>query len=177
MQTSRQHDSRLLAKARQLGLACPEDLERLAIERGCDYYDISNRVMEKPVVNGVASAASGLSNEELAVALLLNQHRNLLRVRMGAAMLACPSNSPAEIIEMCRTEGCADVVHYIADCGRKVEAQNPFWHSLSEALLDASYVSDDMPHLSRFVEMTGIDRGRVGTQMRWIRPWGGSASA
>jgi hypothetical protein len=31
-----------------------------------------------------------------------------------------------------------------------------------------------MPHLSRFVEMTGIDRGRVGTQMRWIRPWGGA---
>ncbi|MFN7564976.1 MAG: hypothetical protein ACK5TH_24630 [Prosthecobacter sp.] len=172
MQTIGQSESRLLQKARQHGLASPEDLERLAIERGCDYYDISNRVMEQPA-RDAAAAASGFSNEELAVALLA-QNRSLLRTRMAAAMLACPSNKPTIVAQLSRAEGCADVVHYIADCGLRVEPANGFWHALSDALRDVTYVTDDMPHLSRFVEMTGIDRGRVGTQMRWIRPWGGA---
>lgn len=34
------HVSPLLQKARRLGLATPEDLERLAVRRGCLYYDV-----------------------------------------------------------------------------------------------------------------------------------------
>jgi len=30
--------------------------------------------------------------------------------------------------------------------------------------------ADRLPHPTRFVEMTGIDRGKVGVFMRWIRP-------
>jgi len=177
MQTIGQPESRLLQKARQHGLASPEDFERLAIKRGCDYYDISNRVMESPIRAADATTCSGFSNEELAVVLLLGQHRNLLRTRMGAAMLACPSNKPLAVVELSRAEDCADLVHYIADCGLRVEPENPYWRMLSHALNDVNYAVDDMPHLSRFVEMTGIDRGRVGIQMRWIRPWGGAVGA
>ena len=57
--------SRLLHKARSLHLQLPLDLERLAINRGCDYYerDLGPRI---PPLGPVP-----LSNAELAIALIV----------------------------------------------------------------------------------------------------------
>lgn len=166
-----QRESRLLAKARQLGLAGPEDLERLAIERGCDYYDLRSHVRE-PAADPVLP--SGLSNEELAVGLLAAQHRNLLRTRLAAAMLGAPGNNASTIARLSMDEGCAEIVRHIASCGHHVEPHNSFWAEIMAALVpDVQQKPEEhggFPHISRFVEMTGISRGTVGTQMRWIRP-------
>lgn len=166
-----QRESKVLKKARQHGLAGPEDLEQLAIERGCDYYDLRNVVRE-----GMPSGprAPGFTNEELAVALLVPAHRSLLRTRMGAAMLGASGNDPQKVGRMAVEEDCADLVRHIATCGHQVERDNDFWTALTSALEGRGGHGDAdderLPHLTRFVEMTGISRGKVETQMRWIRP-------
>lgn len=168
MDAPSQRESSLLAKARQLGLAGSEDLEQLAIERGCDYYDLSSRMRETaPSSWHVAE----FGNEELAIALLAPPHRNLLRTRMAAAMLGASGNDAATVAQLALDENCADIVDHIATCGQQVEPENAFWTNVKTALggMPAG-TSASLPHLSRFVEMTGINRGKVGTQMRWIRP-------
>lgn len=171
-----QRESKVLEKARQHGLAGPEDLEMLAIERGCDYYDMRNVVRETPPQE---RRAPDFTNEELAIALLLPPHRSLLRTRMGAAMLAAPGNDAQKLIRMALEEDCADLVQHIATCGHQVEGDNAFWATLTSSLgpvQDAPDAEDKgLPHITRFVEMTGISRGKVGTQMRWIRPAKGTS--
>jgi hypothetical protein len=67
-------------------------------------------------------------------------------------------------------ENCADVVRHVARCGRRFEPENSFWQNLLDLLPRVQIDLDKMPHPTRFVEMTGIDRGRVGRFIRWIRP-------
>lgn len=66
-------------------------------------------------------------------------------------------------------ENCVGVVRHIALCGSRFEPGNPFWTDLLNALPKTVIDRDHLPHPTRFVEMTGIDRGRVGTFTRWIR--------
>ncbi len=76
------HSSSLLDKARALGLRLPLDLERLAIARGCDYYEreLSPRV---PPLGEVA-----FSNAELAIALIMASRPPKAReIRLAAALL------------------------------------------------------------------------------------------
>jgi hypothetical protein len=157
--------SRLLAKARRLGLELPLDLERLALMRGCVYYarDLAPRVpplLEVP-----------LSNAELAVALIAPALSPGAReIRLAAALLGAPDVRADEVAALAAEEHCADIVSYIAQCGRRFEPQNPLWSSLLSLLPEVPIDRDRLPHPTRFVEMTGIDRGRVGLETRWIRP-------
>ncbi len=178
------HLSSLLMKARRLGLLGPEDLERLAIQRGCRYYAASGdaiRLAEETPVYGSAEGAPGpnLSNEELAVALLsLNFPKSQARLRIGAAMLAAEGNSVERLVRISTQERVSDVVRYIAECGKTVEPENNFWSALIEQLPPASWVPkpDDLPHITRFVAMTGYTRRGKGTVMQWIRPIQGAAA-
>jgi len=157
--------SRLLHKARSLHLQLPLDLERLAINRGCDYYerDLGPRI---PPLGPVP-----LSNAELAIALIVpSLHPDARQIRLAAALLGSPEITVDEVATLATEENCASIVGYIAACGMRFEPQNPFWRSLAELLPDIKIAADEMPHPSRFIEMTGIDRGRVGTFTRWIRP-------
>jgi hypothetical protein len=63
------------------------------------------------------------------------------------------------------------VVRYIALCGRQVEPENAFWQELLRRLpeLRAPTV-DTLPHITRFVAMTGVTRRGRETVMQWIRP-------
>src|SRR2546422_10978580 len=96
--------SPLLAKARQLGLRLPLDLERLAIARGCDYYerDLSPRV---PPLGEVP-----LSNAELAIALIVPSLPPTAReIRVAAAMIGAPDVQADEAAKLAVEENCADV--------------------------------------------------------------------
>ncbi len=177
------HLSPLLMKAARLGLHTPEDLERLAVRRGLRYYgnpadanklreDCHLADMEEPRVS-----EESLSTEELAIALLslslpFSQHR----LRMGAAMLAAENLSPQRLARLAALERCDSVVFHIATCGQRVEPQNPFWQQLLSGLPKTQiYKPDLLPHLSRFVAMTGITRRGKETVMQWIRPHSKSA--
>ncbi|GDY22218.1 hypothetical protein LBMAG56_35650 [Verrucomicrobiota bacterium] len=157
--------SPLLHKAARLGLDA-EGLERLAFQRGCDYYHDGSPLPPATV------STEQLSNEELAAALLnpaLRYHPQTLRI--GAAMLGATGNSPEKIAWLARLERCEQVIRYIAGAGRKFEPANPFWDQLL-VLLPPTAPPDSavVPHPTRFVAMTGITRQGVGIVTWWIHP-------
>ena len=156
--------SPVVDKARELGLPLPLDLERLAIARGCGYYDrpLDTRLSPLDFVP--------LSNAELAVALI-NPSLNpgAREIRLAAALLGAVEESAAEVAALAQAENCAGVVRYIATCGHRFEPENAFWLDLRTALPELELEVGKFPHPTRFVEMTGIDRGKVGTFTRWIR--------
>ena len=159
------HLSPLLRKARRLGLEA-EGLERLAIQRGCDYYHNGDPLPPPHI------SVEAFSNAELALALLnpaLRYHPQTLR--LGAAMLSADGNSPEKIARLAKLERGEAVVRYVAEAGEKFEPQNHFWTRLLE-LLPATppLKSGVLPHPTRFVAMTGMTRRGVETVVEWIRP-------
>jgi hypothetical protein len=170
------HLSPLLMKARRCGIGMPEDLERLAVRRGLRYYashgDVTRARQTAGDVPGLA-ALGNFSNEELALALLsLAAPYSLLRLRMGAAMLAAKGNCPEKIARLARMERCNLLVRHIAQCGRNVEPDNPFWNNLLDHLPPAAPPTrpDVLPHPTRFVAMSGLSRRGKGPVSQWIRP-------
>jgi hypothetical protein len=172
------HLSLLLRKARRCGLSTPEDLERLAVQRGCRYYDSRgglDRLAEEPAEYRATSfpAAAEFSNEELALALLsIVLPKSQWRLRLGAAMLAADGNSPERLARLAIQERAETVVSYIAECGRQVEPENPFWQELLSYLPKPAKppAPDVLPHITRFVAMTGFTRQGKETIMQWVRP-------
>ncbi len=169
------HISPLLMKARRMGLVEPEDLEKLAVRRGLRYYDAHGDSMKGlPVLADGSDMADsgGFPNEELAVALLsLAAPYSLRRLRMSAAMLAAEGNRPERVARLACRERCEPVVRHIGQCGMKVEPDNPFWGTLLDMLPKVPPTRPDvLPHLTRFVAMTGLSRRGKGSFMQWIRP-------
>lgn len=157
--------SPLLAKVRGLGLSLPLDLERLAVSRGCDYYerDLVSRI---PPLGEVP-----LSNAELAIALVMPALRPTAReIRLAAALLGASDVKPDEVVGLTVQENCVEVVRYIAQCGCRFEPLSIYWQKLLDLLPPVNIDATKFPHPTRFVEMTGIDRGKVGLSTRWIRP-------
>lgn len=156
--------SGVLAKARELGLSVPLDLERLAMTRGCGYY---NRDLGPFTRTGEQVP---LSDAELAIALLAPSLPPTARqIRLAAALLGAVEESAADVATLAVDENCAGLVRYIASCGSRFEPRNAFWTDLLDALPETEIDRDHLPHPTRFVEMTGIDRGKVGTSTRWVR--------
>src|SRR5438477_3647353 len=82
----------LLERSRRLGLSLPLDLERLAVLRGCNYYDrdLGPRV---PPLGEVA-----LSNAELSIALVApSLHPTAREIRLAAALLGAPDVQANEV--------------------------------------------------------------------------------
>ncbi len=167
---NRESRAKLLEKAGRLGLHLPTDLEKLAIARGCRYYDSRNEGEHLRREAWFRIETPEFSNAELAIALLSPRFPpSLYRQRLGSAMLSAPDVDPRVLAEMAVVEECAGLVRYIAKCGREVEADNEFWDVLLARLPKVS-PPKKTPHITRLMEMTGITRGRVGIQKRWIRP-------
>jgi hypothetical protein len=155
----------LLTKARRLGLDA-NGLERLAIRRGCDYYDSGKPFAPLDV------SSEQFSNAELAISLLNPALRySPQSLRLGAAMLSAQDNEPGKIARLAKWERCEAVVRYVVEAGKKFEPQNPFWTKLLELLpLTPPPKSSVVPHPTRFIAMTGITRRGVETVVEWIRP-------
>jgi hypothetical protein len=160
------HLSPLLRKAQRLGLDTA-GLERLAIQRGCDYYHNE----ERPIPPSLISTGQ-FSNEELAIALLHSSlPYNPQTLRLGAAMLGAAGNDPVEIAHLAQLERCVPVVRYVAAAGRRYEPGHPFWVKLLSVLPPTPPPkSGVVPHPTRFVAMTGLTRRGVETVIQWIRP-------
>lgn len=174
-----EHVSPLLMKARRLGLSSEVELSELAIRRGCDYYSSLNPAsavlneelpleIETPVP---AVTQSQFSNEELAIALLApGVPYSQQRLRFGGAMLGADGNKAEEIVALAKQERAEIPVRYIAGLGCKVEPDNPFWEALLDQLGGTVELPPDrLPHITRFVAMTGYTRRGRETVMQWIR--------
>ena len=157
--------SPLLEKVGRLGLTFPLDLERLAVMRGCDYYSREFGPRHPPLSD------VPLSNGELAIALVVPLLRPAAReIRLAAALLGAPDVRADEVAALAIQENCVEIVRHVALCGRRFEPESSFWQTLLAQLPDVMINADRLPHPTRFVEMTGIDRGRIGVSTRWIRP-------
>ena len=128
------HISPLLMKAKGLGLSPPEDLETLALARGCRYYDAgssSRNERDEPRVS-----REEFSDVELAMALLsITLPKSQWRLRLGGAMLAAQGNKAEDVLRLARMERCEIVTRHVACCGAAVEPENPFWTNLLAGLL------------------------------------------
>jgi len=159
------HLSSLLRKARRLGLG-PNELEILAVQRGCRHY--TNGSEPKAPL----ALESEFSNEELAIALLSTALRyEPHSIRCGAAMLGADGNDPCRLTRLAVMERCVTPVRYVAEAGQRFEPENPFWRTLLAALpktLPAK--SGVLPHPTRFVAMTGFTRRGPGLVVEWQRP-------
>lgn len=132
--------------------------------RGCGYYE-----RDLGPLAGTAEEVP-LSNVELAIALLAPSLQPTARqIRLAAALLGATDDSAVDVATLAVGESCAGVLRYIASCGSRFEPRNPFWTDLLNALPEMEIDRDHLPHPTRFVEMTGIDRGKVGTSTRWVR--------
>jgi hypothetical protein len=164
------HLSPLMQKARRLGVFSPDDLEEIAITRGLRYFgqtsDHGNKSTSKAI------DPKNFTNGELAIALMSpSLPYSLTRLRMAGAMLGAEGVSPPEILRLARLERCESIVRHIAECAFKVEPHHPLWSALLEHLPDfAPPPPDILPHPSRFVAMSGIDRTGRTYRMQWIRP-------
>ena len=169
------HISPLLMKAGRLGLKKPEDLEKLAVRRGLRYYESYGDSKSLPRDQDGSSINANedvLSNEELALALISPATPySLQRLRMSAAMIAAQGNKPETIAFLAQRERSEPIVRHIAQCGSEAEPNNPFWNKLLELLPQTPAPAIDvLPHLTRFVAMTGLTRAGKGLRMQWIRP-------
>src|ERR1051325_10899450 len=122
------HLSALLQKARRLGLG-PEDLETLAVQRGCRHYATGSEP------EGLLASDSQFSNEELAIARLSTAlpyapHR----IRCGAAMVGSEGNNPARLARLAIMERSVVPLRHIAEAGKRYEPQNRFWDDLLASL-------------------------------------------
>ena len=116
-------------------------------------------------VEGVPLSIAGL-----AIALVAPSLQPRARqIRLAAALLGAADESAVDVATLAVDENCVGVVRYIASCGSRFEPRNAFWTDLLNALPETEIDRDHLPHPTRFVEMTGIDRGKVGTSTRWLR--------
>ena len=164
------HPSLLLMKARRLGIPLPSGLDDLAVARGCSYYRPNAEEVLPPDVT-----EEQFTNEELAVALLNNSLPFSARnIRLAACLLGGEDIDPESVAELAVEERCTPAVRYIAECGQKFDPQVPFWPRLISLLQDCPrglvIAPDDLPHPTRFIEMTGLSRAGVGLITKWIRP-------
>ena len=169
------HISPLLMKAGRLGLKKPEDLEKLAVRRGLRYYESygDSKSLPNDQAGSIINAKEDvLSNEELALALISPATPySLQRLRMGAAMIAALGNKAETIAHLAKRERSESIVRHIAQCGNEAEPNNPFWKKLLRLLPQTpAPVIDALPHLTRFVAMTGLTHAGKGLRMQWIRP-------
>jgi hypothetical protein len=161
------HISPLRMKAKRHGLVVSGDLHILAVQRGCRHYwqgdEPSNELLCETL----------FSNAELALALLsIAAPYDPHSIRCGAAMLSAAGNDPAEIARLAKWERSEQVVRYVAECGQSFEPANAFWSDLLRLLPQTAKPKEGvMPHPTRFVAMSGYQRG-VGTQVttEWQRP-------
>ena len=161
------HFSPLLRKIRRLGLSTPKDLWTLAVQRGCRHY------WQGDEPEGELVSQNLLTNEELAIALLNSAgNYNPHSIRCGAAMLGAIGNNPATVATLAIWERSVAVVRFVAECGRKFEPLNPYWSDVLSRLPACKPPKDGvMPHPTRFVAMSGYERG-VGKKIttEWQRP-------
>jgi hypothetical protein len=81
-------------------------------------------------------------------------------MRCGAAMLGAVGNAHAVIAKLAIWERYEAVIHFIAECERSFEPHNPYWSGLLERLPACHAPKEGvLPHPTRFVEMSGDERG------------------
>lgn len=163
------HLSPLLRKARRLGYATSDDLQRLAVLRGCFHYGLPEDKPEEIEDCG----RDRLSNEELAVALVsAGSDGGAHHIRVAAQLLGAPGLHASSVARLARMERCVPILRYIAEAGlRDDEAGADFWKTLLQLLPMSKPIAEGrMPHPSRFMSQPGwTPASRPPRRASWLR--------
>jgi hypothetical protein len=160
------HVSPLLLKLKSHGLATPKEIAAAAIDRGCRHY--------APFAEGLHKDAPGVTDEELAIALLSPCHPYEPQlIRIGSQLLSGESTDPAKLAHLAILERCGPIIKYIAQCGQETEPDHPFWPAILTRLQDYEPApASIMSHISRFRIETGVTNPRRPSDPKiiWLRP-------
>jgi hypothetical protein len=142
-----------LAKASRAAERLPEWLLRVAVERGASHYQ---RLFDPllPPDN------STISNEEIGIALCLEQHPyDLDQLRAAAQLLSSPYVNIAQLLRLAVQERCEPVLLHIAEVAKKYAPEQEPWATLRAELPPRPVLrTDSLPHWTRLVSHSGITR-------------------
>jgi hypothetical protein len=164
------HRSLQQRKLERRGIRTTEELVALAVQRGCIQYQNG---IEVPLI-----PKQELPNEKLAALLLSgSQSYNPRLIRAGAQLLSDPAINLKMLVFEAAKERALLPLAYIAQCGQKVEPDNPFWNRLLREI-EANPRNRNwkpiapglLPHPSRFTLQMGYRAGRKCASTVWLRP-------
>ena len=160
--------SPLLRRARMLGVRTLPELLAVAVSRGCRHYAVpaGAEAVRDP-------GAEAISDEELVVLLLLGEHAyEPMAVRCAAQLLGGDTIDAAKLVALARKERCLRVLAYIADAGLGHDDKAPgFWRDLRERIgAVPSAPEGTLPHWTRFVALSGVQRHARRPRSVWLRP-------
>lgn len=166
------HLSPLLRKARRLGYATPNELQQLAVLRGCSHYRLPDGTSEAIEDCG----RDRFSNEELAVALVsAGSDGGANHIRVAAQLLGAPGLDATLVARLARMERCVPILRYIAEAGAREDADGAhFWKALLHLLPSGQTIAEGrMPHPSRFISQPGWSpASRPKRRASWLRAHG-----
>ena len=161
--------SPLLRRARSLGAGTLPELLALAVARGCRHYSAAT----SEVASVRDPGREALSDEELAVLLLTQEHgSDPMAIRCAAQLLSGEHIDGARLAALAIRERCTRALAHIAEAGMAHDEKAPaFWRELRERLGAGVPVPEGgMPHWTRFVALSGVQRHSRRPTSVWLRP-------
>jgi len=142
-----------LARASGAGERLPEWLLKVAVARGATHYQ---REFD-PVLPPDNSA---ITDEEVGIALCLEEHRyDLDQLRAAAQLLSSPRVDGNRLCRLAIQERCEPVLLHIAEVAKKYAPEQEPWATLRKQLPPRRVpLTDALPHWTRLVSHTGITR-------------------
>jgi hypothetical protein len=142
-----------LAKLSGAGNRLPEWLLKVAVERGARHY-------QREFDPSLPPDNSTISDEEIGIALCLEQHPySLDQLRAAAQLLSSVRVDPSYLSRLAIQERCEPVLLHIAAVASKYAPQQEPWASLLKQIpMRPVPRKDALPHWTRLVSHSGITR-------------------
>lgn len=152
-----------LSKASGAGNRLPEWLLKVAVERGVGHYR-RNFDPALPPDN------PAISDEEIGIALCLEQHPYQLDLlRAAAQLLSSHTVNIDRLLRLAVQERCEPMLLHIAEVASKYAPEQEPWATLREKLPSRPVPrTDALPHWTRLVSHSGITRNGL-PRTGWLR--------
>lgn len=132
----------------------------VAVDRGCQYYDSNFPSVKVPLAK--------FSSEELIIYLILNSHPYTpTAIRIAAMLLGSKSIDYKKLFTIAKKERTERTLSYIIECAQK-HADNAL--SNLAPLVESNLTSEVLPHWSRFILLSGVDRNGQKIPSKWLVP-------
>jgi hypothetical protein len=142
------HKSPLRIKMIRLGLPDPKQWQTLVVQRGCDHYSPVTDREEDPGI-------SILSNEELALALLLGELPYDPQTPRVSAQLLSGDVNISKILRIAELERLEPLLHRLAKDILSFGLEHRNWKEILDATFEKDFPEGVLPHPSRYV----LDQG------------------
>jgi hypothetical protein len=151
-----------LARLSKAGERLPEWLLKAAVARGAKHY-------QREFDPTLPPDNSAISDEEIGIALCLEQNRyELDHLRAAAQLLSSPNIHAARLCRLAVQERCEPVLLHVASLAGKYAPEQEPWAFLRKHLPPRRVPrTDALPHWTRLVSHSGITR-EGGPRTDWL---------